>query len=216
MIEQTQGIVLRVIRYSESSLIVHWLTEDAGRIATIAKGALRPKSEFRGKLDLFHHCQLTYQRSHRSTLHQLREISLTQVFEGLSRDMDKINQATYVAQLISKSTEEDTPADGIFDLLAYFLETLNKTKGTDLLHVLHVEFILLIILGLEPQWRNDRLSTDAKHTFQAWSEESPDALDPTPEKLSNIRLEIFKYLGRFMTYHLGLPPKLRAELWNTD
>lgn len=216
MIEQTQGIVLRVIRYSESSLIVHWLTEDAGRIATMAKGALRPKSEFRGKLDLFHHCQLTYQRSHRSTLHNLREISLTRVFEGLSRDMDKVTQATYVAQLVSKSTEEDTPADGIFELLGQFLETLNKAKDTDLLHVLNFEFILLRLLGLEPQWRNDRLSMESKQTFDVWAGADPNALNFPPEKLSKIRLEIFKYLGRFMTYHLGLPPKLRAELWNLD
>ena len=212
MIEQTQGIVLRVIRYSESSLIVHWLTEDAGRIATMAKGALRPKSEFRGKLDLFHHCQLTYQRSHRSTLHNLREISLTRVFEGLSRDLDKVTQSTYVAQLISKSTEEDTPADGMFELLGRFLETLNQAKDTDLLHVLNFEFILLRLLGLEPQWRNDRLSMESKQTFDIWASADPNALNPPPEKHSKIRLEIFKYLGRFMIYHLGLPPKLRADL----
>lgn len=212
MIEQTQGIVLRVIRYSESSLIVHWLTEDAGRIATMAKGALRPKSEFRGKLDLFHHCQLTYQRSHRSTLHNLREISLTQVFDKLSRDMDKVTQATYAAQLISKSTEEDTPADGMFELLAYFLERLNKTKDTDLFHVLQLEFILLRILGLEPQWRNDRLSAQAKQTFKIWSEDGANDIDFTSDNHSKVRLEIFKYLGRFMIYHLGLPPKLRADL----
>ncbi len=212
MTEQTQGIVLRVIRYSESSLIVHWLTEDAGRISTMAKGALRPKSEFRGKLDLFHHCQLTFQRSHRSTLHNLREISLIHVFERLSRDMDKVTQATYVAQLISKSTEEDTPADGMFELLVYFLESLNKTKDTDLFHVLHLEFILLRILGLEPQWRNDRLSAEAKQTFRVWSEEEAEDIDFTSDHLSKVRLEIFKYLGRFMTYHLGLPPKLRADL----
>ena len=216
MIEQTQGIVLRVIRYSESSLIVHWLTEDAGRIATMAKGALRPKSEFRGKLDLFHHCQLTYQRSHRSTLHNLREISLTRVFEGLSRDMDKVTQATYVAQLVSKSTEEDTPADGMFELLEHFLETLNKAKDSELLHILNFEFILLRLLGLEPQWRNDRLSMESKQTFDVWAGADPNALNFPPGKLSKIRLEIFKYLGRFMTYHLGLPPKLRAELWNLD
>jgi DNA repair protein RecO (recombination protein O) len=212
MTEQTQGIVLRVIRYSESSLIVHWLTQDAGRIATMAKGALRPKSEFRGKLDLFHHCQLTYQRSHRSTLHTLREVSLTKVFERLSRDMDKVNQATYVAQLISKSTEEDTPADGMFELMGHFLEPLNKVKETDLLHVLNFEFILLRILGLEPQWKNDRLSAEAKQTFKVWSEEGANDIDFTSDHLSKVRLEIFKYLGRFMTYHLGLPPKLRADL----
>lgn len=212
MIEQTQGIVLRVIRYSESSLILHWLTEDAGRISTMARGALRSKSEFRGKLDLFHQCQLSFQRSNRSTLHQLREISLTKVFDRIARDMEKVKQATYVAQLISKSTEEDTPTDGLFGLLLNFLEKLNKTPETDLLHILHFEFCLLQILGLEPQWRNDRLSNPCKETLQAWSENEESTIDGISDKHSELPLQLFKYLGRFMTYHLGLPPKLRGDL----
>jgi DNA repair protein RecO (recombination protein O) len=104
MIEETQGIILRTIRYSESSLIVHWLTEDHGRISTMVRGALKPKSSFRGKLDLFYVCQLSFQRSTRSTLHHLREINLKETFERLRHDVEKINQASYVAQLTSKRT----------------------------------------------------------------------------------------------------------------
>ena len=46
------GLILRTRRLTETSLIVHWLTAEEGRVATVAKGALRPKSPFRGKLDL--------------------------------------------------------------------------------------------------------------------------------------------------------------------
>ena len=47
------AILMRKIRFSDTTLIVEWLTEDFGRLKTIAKGALRPKSTFAGKLDLF-------------------------------------------------------------------------------------------------------------------------------------------------------------------
>jgi DNA repair protein RecO (recombination protein O) len=76
MDERAQGLVLRVYPLTETSLIVHWLTRDQGRLATVAKGARRPKSPFRGKLDLFYMADFSFGRSRRSELHTLREVSL--------------------------------------------------------------------------------------------------------------------------------------------
>ena len=53
-VEQATGWVLRKRLLTETSLIVHWLTAEQGRVATVAKGARRPKSPYRGKLDLFY------------------------------------------------------------------------------------------------------------------------------------------------------------------
>jgi len=212
MIEETQGIILRTIRYSESSLIVHWLTEGHGRISTMVRGALRPKSSFRGKLDLFFVCQLSFQRSTRSTLHHLREINLKETFERLRRDVDKINQASYVAQLTSKSIEEDTPVEGLFDLLITFLSGLSQPRKPDLVLVLWFEFRLLQLLGLEPQWKQDRLSPSAKRVIESWSSDDQPVHRNDVSATATIDMELFRYLGRFMTYHLGLPPKLRGQL----
>ena len=46
--ERATGIVLRTYPLTETSLIIHWLTAELGRLATVAKGARRPKSPFRG------------------------------------------------------------------------------------------------------------------------------------------------------------------------
>ena len=51
MDERTTGIILRVFPLTETSVVVHWFTSDKGRIATVAKGARRPKSNFQGKLE---------------------------------------------------------------------------------------------------------------------------------------------------------------------
>ena len=76
MDERSIGVILRVRPLTETSLIVHWLTPDLGRVATVAKGARRPKSPFRGKLDLFYEADFSFQRSRRSELHNLREVVL--------------------------------------------------------------------------------------------------------------------------------------------
>ncbi len=51
--ERAHGLVLRTRPLTETSLIVNWLTLELGRVSTVAKGARRAKSLFRGKLDLY-------------------------------------------------------------------------------------------------------------------------------------------------------------------
>lgn len=58
----TQAIVLRRIRWSESSLILTLYSLDLGRISVMAKGALRAKSPFAGKLELFSRVEVTLSR----------------------------------------------------------------------------------------------------------------------------------------------------------
>src|SRR5207302_4043038 len=79
MIESATGLILRTRPLTETSLIIHWLTPDLGRIATVAKGARRPKSPFRGKLDLFYLADFSFSRSRRSELHNLREVNLREL-----------------------------------------------------------------------------------------------------------------------------------------
>ena len=90
MTESTHGIILRTRPLTESSLIVHWLTPDLGRIATVAKGARRPKSPFAGKLDLFYAADFSFSRSRRSDLHTLREASLRETHGAIREDILKL------------------------------------------------------------------------------------------------------------------------------
>ena len=71
------GLILRVRPLTETSLITHWLTPELGRVATVAKGARRPKSPFRGKLDLFYEADFSFTRSRRSEYTTSRSLSTT-------------------------------------------------------------------------------------------------------------------------------------------
>src|SRR3954467_13489483 len=102
MDESTQGIVLRTYPLTETSLIVHWLTPDLGRIATVAKGARRPKSTFRGKLDLFYFADFSFARSAKSELHNLREVVLRDTHAALRKDFTRLQQASYAVALIEQ------------------------------------------------------------------------------------------------------------------
>src|SRR5205823_4998229 len=124
MDERVQGIVLRVYPLTETSLIVRWLTRELGRISTVAKGARRAKSPFRGKLDLFYRADLIFGRSRRSELHSLREVSLRETHPFLRKELGYLQQASYCSALIEQVTETETPMPAIFDLLSEFLNYL--------------------------------------------------------------------------------------------
>src|SRR5436190_21699232 len=100
MEERTHGLILRTHPLTETSLIVHWLTPDFGRIATVAKGARRPKSPFRGKLDLFFLADFSFARSRRSELHTLREVCLRDTHPALRENYSYLQQVSYCVALI--------------------------------------------------------------------------------------------------------------------
>src|ERR1039457_4817702 len=124
MIESTSGIILRTRPLTETSLIVHWLTPALGRVATVAKGARRPKSPFAGKLDLFYTADFSFGRSDHSDLHNLREVKLLETHGNIREDIVKLQQAAYAVSFLEQSTETETPLPEIFKLMQGFLTAL--------------------------------------------------------------------------------------------
>src|SRR5689334_17295454 len=117
MTERTTGIILRTRPLTETSLIVQWLTADFGRLSTVAKGARRPKSPFRGKLDLFYLAEFSFVRSRRSDLHTLSEVGLLTTNSALRQDLARLRQAAYCAALIEQTTEVESPLPIVFNLV---------------------------------------------------------------------------------------------------
>jgi DNA repair protein RecO (recombination protein O) len=149
MEERASGIILRTRPFTETSLIVQWLTVDRGRISTVAKGARRPKSPFAGKLDLYYEADFSFQPSRRSELHTLRELVVTKSHVRLREEMGWLHQAYYFGLLIEKATETETPIPELHHLLQAALEFL-PSHPPNPATVLVFELKLLPILGYAP------------------------------------------------------------------
>jgi DNA repair protein RecO (recombination protein O) len=147
MTDSLNGFVLRRVRFSDTSLIVSWLTDRRGRLKTIAKGALRQKSGFAGKLDLFFHCDLLLSESRTSDLHILREVAIHTTFDQIRMDYLKTRVASYFVELIEEVTESDHPVTDIYRLFWRALDYLNS-KTLEPKGVLFFESELCKCLGL--------------------------------------------------------------------
>lgn len=208
MIQSATGLILRIRPLTESSLIVHWLTPEFGRIATVARGARRPKSPFLGKLDLFYMADFSFSRSQRSELHHLRETSLRELHPTLRRDLDALRQATYATAFIEKATEVETPLPAIYELMVGLLEHLcQHPPGPQT--VLGFELKMLHELGLEPDWNKIGLSPGTRKISQLLAQGTWSA--GTRLKLSHVQIrELQQFLHGFLIFHLGRLPKGRT------
>jgi len=207
MIETAAGLVLRTRLLTETSLIVHWLTPSLGRLATVAKGARRANSPFRGKLDLFYLADISFSRSRRSELHTLREVSLRQTHSGLREDMGLLRQACYCANLVEQATETDTPLARVFDLMIGLLGQL-QAQPLQAPTIYAFELKLLTELGLTPDLATSNLSPGTKQLVKALKENDwPVVARLRPA--AGQGAELAHFLHGFLIYHLGRIPKGR-------
>jgi DNA repair protein RecO (recombination protein O) len=209
MIETGTGLILRTRPLTDTSLIIHWLTADLGRLATVAKGARRPKSPFAGKLDLFYLARFSFQRSRRSDLHQLREVALQETHAALRRDVQALQRASYCAALVEQTTETETPVPEVYKLMTGALEEFcHRRPQTQTVPAFELK--LLAELGLQPDLEKEKLKPDLKQILRVL------LADGWPKiarlKLSATQLAALdRFLGGFMVYHLGKVPAGRAS-----
>ncbi len=208
MDERTTGLILRTRLLTETSLIVHWLTPDLGRVATVAKGARRPKSPFHGKLDLFYQADFSFARSRRSDLHNLREVNLRETHHRIRRELALLQQVSYCAALVEQATETDSPLPGCFELMAGLLEYVPKQPPQPLT-VFAFETKLLNESGLKPDFHEGRLTAGTRRFFEQCLASDWPALTRLKPTERQIR-EMHQFLEGFLVFHLGKIPQGRA------
>ncbi len=125
--QTVRGYIVGRMAFGNTSLIVRALTQQAGRLTFMAKGALRPKGPFAGVIDLFYLCDFSYQPSRSGEMHTVREIKLIEPHVALRRSYANLLAAQYFAVLIETVTETGTPIAAEYELFAKALTYLCET-----------------------------------------------------------------------------------------
>jgi DNA repair protein RecO len=124
--EKTEAILIGRMKYSETTLIVHWCSAEQGLFRTIAKGALRPKSDFAGLLDLFVTADIRYTPARKSDLHTLVEAHWLNPRLGMRSSYGRVLAATYLVKLMALVVEPHAPLPALYELLTKALDFLNE------------------------------------------------------------------------------------------
>ncbi|MCG3148465.1 MAG: DNA repair protein RecO [Verrucomicrobiae bacterium] len=196
-IERAEGVVLRVLPVTETSLVVTWLTREYGKIKTLAKGARRPKSPLRGKLDLFYEAEILFWRSSRSELHVLHDCFLENPHRKLRASLMSLTAASYACELVDAVTAvEDRPGQ-LYDLLAQVLGLLEQSAGV--VPVVWFELQVLAAAGWRPDFTG---ATGVGKVLQSLAAASVTGMQRVRLSAAQIR-EAQDLLERFRGDHLG-------------
>lgn len=113
---QCEGIIVRVLPYSESSLITTWITDTRGILQVLIRGIRKPKQKNFDPVDLLQQSSLCYAANDRTHLHTAREVKRIDPHRAVATDYPKLLACTYFYEIIAMLVERDTPIDEIYQL----------------------------------------------------------------------------------------------------
>lgn len=120
-----EALVLRAIKYGDSSLIVHLFSRSNGRVNAMARGALRPKNRFDARIEPY--STLRLQLSHgRSDLAQLRAADRITLWDNIRSNWRLQSRAAAVFHCVSRLTVPEVESEHMFHLLCNVLEFLDR------------------------------------------------------------------------------------------
>jgi len=123
--EKATAIVLRLVEFSESSLVVTLFSRESGKIHGLAKGGKKLKGPFESALDLLALCRIVFLRKSSDALDLLTEAKLLRRFRIPGRSLSSLYAGYYVAELLDALTDQYDPHPELFDLADQTLEELS-------------------------------------------------------------------------------------------
>lgn len=128
-----RAVLLRRHPWSETSLVVHALTRDHGKVHLLARGAHRPKSAFYCVLDLLDELHLEWSTSPRRELGNLRRAELVRRRRHVTDSLERYRAALSILELADLGARAGEGDPELFDELGTELDRLDAgEEGADL------------------------------------------------------------------------------------
>ncbi len=152
-IVEDNALVLRSLRYRETSRITTMLTRRFGKITVIAKGARDIKSPFGAALDPLTGAQIVFYLKKNRTLHLLRAAWVDRTFLSALTDPTGYFLASAALEFVNKILPDEDPCPEVYDILGSFLAELDEEPSNPRASVLFKAFQLRLVslLGYSPQ-----------------------------------------------------------------
>ncbi len=143
------GLILRRFPYGESSLVLHVLTREHGRLHVLAKGAYRPTSRYYAALDLFDTLALEWSARPGAELVQLVAAEIELRRARISHDLDAFSAGVTALDLAALGSHEGHANPELFATLSHALDRL-AARTAPAAALVEFELAFLHNLGLAP------------------------------------------------------------------
>jgi DNA repair protein RecO (recombination protein O) len=143
----TDAVVLRSMKYGETSKIVTLYSKKFGKIKIIAKGARSAKSKFGASLEPMTHSSIVFYKKEQRELHLLSKSEISKPYFKFGDDGDKLAVGLAVVELVNQVMHDEEENLPMFSLLVEALEAVDHASGNLLSIFFAFELRLLEIFG---------------------------------------------------------------------
>jgi len=220
-IRKAEGVILRRIKYSETSLIVTVYTQEFGKIGLIAKGARNPKSKFVGSLEPSTYVSLIYYHKDGRDLQMLSEVEPIRSNSSIIKSIRKVAVAFAMVNLVDSVVSDSESNEELFVLLCDALSTLNDSE-MDIPILWYFEINLLRQIGFEidiqlPEGMGKRYHLQGESLKVYQKIESSELADMRiPEFTKGTFRKMNRFFEKYFEYHVEGMKKTKALKFVND
>jgi DNA repair protein RecO (recombination protein O) len=150
LIVSSQGIILKIFPYSNTSIICNVFTKDRGKLTFIAKGIRKPKNPLLSILQPFNLLEFNYYYKKNRSMHLIKEADILFTFNQLRNNLSTILIGSTILNIINRVFEEEYPQEVIFRLTYKVLSLLPSNKKQSRILFIFYLFHLSKQLGVMP------------------------------------------------------------------
>jgi len=210
LIYSTHGLLLSVIKHSDSSAILHIFSKDFGRKAYFLRGLTKKKNSPRAYLNPLTILELQVTERESKSLQQIRDISVHIPTNNLIIDPIKACMSMFITEILHKSIEENYVNGSLYLFLESAIQLLDNAEKVKNFHVWFL-VALSKFLGFYPMIDtsvNSAIFNLETGTFIRKEEESPLTLSSS----ASITLKTCLGMNFDEVSHLKMSASLRKEL----
>lgn len=151
MLIKTQGIILRSLKYSETSVITDIFTEEKGLRTYIISGVRSQKAKFSASLlQVMSLVDIVAYHREDKEMTRIKELKPAYIFQSLPFDIYKSSVGMMMVEVAQKSIREKEENRRLFQFLFDYFQFLDETKNN--VANIHLHFILQLTayLGFRP------------------------------------------------------------------
>jgi DNA repair protein RecO (recombination protein O) len=150
---ETQAIVLQTYKLADADKIVLCMTEKAGLIRGVARGARRLKSKYGASLEPFTVIQLTFFEKETRELVTIKGAEIVKSYFDAARDADAVAGLGYILELVKEFAPPHQADEKLFKLLRACVDFLAQNPSLSFAVSAYTELWTLKLTGFLPDFR---------------------------------------------------------------
>ena len=156
MLVKTSGIVLRNLKYGESSLIVDIFSRDLGLQSYLVNGARKPRASMAASLfQVMNQLDLVVYHHDKSSLKRVKEVTPIKVYQRIPVDIRRSSIGVFLVEVIRNSLPHTEANEELYDYLSEMFTMLDESRRDLPVFALRVMLDLTRYLGFQPGEQHD-------------------------------------------------------------